>query len=707
MLYLVSFIASQFSRERERWVLWLPVCLGIGVALYFSLESEPAAWIGLLGVVLTVGAVFFGRRNFAVLCGCLGALAISLGFTAAQWRTMSVAHPVLEKRVGPTSATGRILFVENFDKGPRVTLEKLHLGVLSPHETPEKVRLTLRGSQPDLAPGHWIKLRAILTPPPAPVMPGSFDFQRRFYFQEIGATGFAFGRAEILSQAGGTSEQIPLNTSISLFVSELRHSIAKKIREIIPGAIGGVAAALMTGDRSGIPKSVLEAFRQSGLAHLLAISGLHIGLIAGILFGGLRGLLALIPTLALRYPIKKWAAFLAIIGAFCYAVMAGATIPTQRAFLMISLVLVAVLFDRQGISMRLVAWAAALILLLRPESLLGASFQLSFAAVIALIATYEFIKERNLGLGRDQDTFSSFRRPMRYIGGVALTTVIATIATSPFAIYHFNQMAQFGLIANVFAVPLTAIWVMPFAILSFALMPFGLASIGLTPMGSGVDLIIGIAQKIAGWEGAVLTVPAMPTAALALIGIGGLWLCLWRKNWRFGGGIVVAIGLSTVFFTSTPDIVVDEKGKLFAVRGETGILHLSSRCVSKFAGKSWLRRVGQRSDIKQDWPKHGFSGDKSISCDRLGCIFTKRGRKIALITDSQAIPEDCRSAEIIVSAVPVPWSCPSAKLVIDRFDLWRNGAHAIWLTEDGIIVENVNTKRGRRPWVLRPPGKKK
>ncbi len=698
----LKIISNQFLSDRDRWVLWLPVCVGLGVGGYFSLNAEPPVWLGILTVIGAGFVTYLMKHNFLILCSGMAIIAVAIGFTAAQWRTLTVAHPVLQKRLGPTSISGRILHVENFENGPRVTLEKLHLAYLPPYQTPQKARLKFRGKQPDLSPGQWIKVRGVLTLPPAPVMPGSFDFQRRFYFMEIGATGFAMGKAEILQNSADGAAALPISTIVNLYIAKLRHGVAENIRRIIPGAIGGVAAALMTGDRSGISKSVLEAFRQSGLAHLLAISGLHIGLVAGLLFGGIRATLALIPAIALRQPIKKWAAFLAIIGAFGYAVMAGATVPTQRAFLMISLVLLAVIFDRQGISLRLVAWAALVILIVRPESLLGASFQLSFAAVIALIAAYEFLKEHTIDPARTD----WWRRPARYIAGIALTTIIATAATSPFAIYHFNQMAQFGLFANVLAVPVTALWVMPWAILSFILMPFGLVELGLIPMSWGVELIIDIAQTVAGWKGAVVIVPALPVSALVAFGLGGLWLCLWRQKWRVGGVGLVAIGLSSVIFVSAPDIVVEERGKLFAVKGASGTLHLSSQRVSKFAGETWLRRVGQSNQISQNWPKQGFSRDKSLTCDRLGCIYAQKGHKVALITDSQAVPEDCRSADIIVSAVPVPWHCPSAKLVIDWFDLWRNGAHAIWLKPEGAIVENVNDKRGRRPWVLRPPEKK-
>ena len=319
-------------------------------------------------------------------------------------------------------------------------------------------------------------LRAIVAPPPAPAAPGAFDFQRRAYFIGLGGVGFALGPATVTAKGGGGAFD-----TLALAVARLRQNISRVVMASIDGPPGTVAAALMTGQRAAIPPSVMDAFRDSGLAHLLAISGLHIGLVAGIIFIALRGVLALVPTLALAHPIKKWAAATAIAGAFAFTVVAGATVPTQRAFLMIGLVLMAVLFDRRGLSMRLVAWAALVILVLSPESLLGASFQLSFAAVIALIAAYEALRERRR-YGDDRGA-TIWQRALLYVGGVALTTLIAGSVTAPFAVYHFNRFAAFGLAANLIAVPVTALWIMPWAVAAFLLMPFGLEVFALTPMG--------------------------------------------------------------------------------------------------------------------------------------------------------------------------------------------------------------------------------
>ncbi|MFQ5765620.1 MAG: ComEC/Rec2 family competence protein, partial [Rhodospirillales bacterium] len=429
-------LAARLLAERDRWALWLPVGFGTGIAVYFGLGAEPPWWLG--PAILTaagLGALTLRRwmRGTAGLAIAVLAAAgmVAAGFTAAQWRTASVAAPMLMERVGPTAVSGRIARIENFPRGSRVTVERVRVAGLGLERTPEKVRLRLRGDQPALGPGDWIRVRAILSPPPAPAAPGAFDFQRQSYFRGLGAVGFNIGPARLLAMAGGDGLD-----GFGLALARARQGITERVLAGLDGPAGAVAAALMTGERSTIAPALMDSMRDSGLAHLLAISGLHIGLVAGILFVGVRAGLALAPPLALRFPIKKWAAVAAIVGAFAYAVVAGATVPTQRAFLMVGLVLLAVLVDRRGLSVRLVAWAALIVLVLQPESLLGASFQMSFAAVTALIAAYEAVSARRRRLDRDRDADDGrwppwARRAGRYLGGVALTTVIAGAATAP------------------------------------------------------------------------------------------------------------------------------------------------------------------------------------------------------------------------------------------------------------------------------------
>lgn len=698
---LLSGFADAALAERDRWVLWLPVLLGTGTAVYFGLPVEPPGWLG--AVVLAFAALAAWRtrhRSETAFVVLIGMAAFGLGFAAAQMRTAWVAAPMLSDRIGPASVEGQVLLLERQPKAVRVTLQKPRISGVHPHLTPERVRLRLAGAQPDLVPGDRIRLRAVLTPPPPPAAPGAFDFQRQAYFSRLGAVGFSMGPAQITARAADTGL-----SSVRLAVEHARAAVTRAVLAALPGRAGAIAAALMTGDRSAIDEETLDDIRDSGLAHLLAISGLHIGLVAGIVFFAVRAGLALVPALALDRPIKKWAAVAAIAAAFAYAQLAGATVPTQRSFLMVGLVLAAVLADRRGLSLRLVAWAAAVVLLIQPEAVLSASFQLSFAAVVALIAAYEALARF---AGRRARWRGWFNGVAAYGAGVALSTVIAGAATAPFAAYHFNHIALFGVAANLIAVPLTALWVMPWAVAAFVLMPLGLEGLALAPLGLGVDGIAWVAATVSRWPGGQVYLPAIPTAGLVLTGLGGLWLCLWSRRWRLAGVPLIAAGLASMALNVTPDVLIGGDGRLMAVKDAEGHLMFSSARADGFSREAWLRSAGYPAAKPVVWPKLGSlvspparTGDAGIVCDGAGCLYRAKGRTVALVRDPAALAEDCWTADVVVSPEPVRGTCPARGGVVDRFDLWRNGAHAIWLSPTAIRIESVNGVRGQRPWVLK------
>ncbi|MDP6700639.1 MAG: ComEC/Rec2 family competence protein, partial [Candidatus Latescibacteria bacterium] len=438
--------AACLAAERDRWILWTPVIFGCGIAIYLSLDFEPGLWLGPT-LSAAVGLLLLAsRRSSRLIFLSLGALIAALGFTTGQLRSHLVASPVLQREIGPLWISGRVIAIQRLSGGPRVLLDRLHIPGIETAATPEKARLRLhRDSR--VAIGDRTSVLAKLSPPPAPVFPGAYDFQRRAWYEQIGAVGFALSRTRPGKQAIAATGSGSLQAALA--IARLRHTIAERIRAAQPGPEGAIAAALITGDRSAIPPPVIEAMRDSGLAHLLAISGLHMGLVAATIFFALRVLLALWEQGTLQYPVKKWAAVAAITGSFGYLLLSGMTIPTQRAFLMTGLVLLAVILDRTAISLRLVAWAAMIILLFMPESILGASFQMSFAAVVLLVAAYETLR-RPLGiwLGRRR----LWRRALTYLAGVATTTLLASVATGLIALFHFNRIAFFGLAANMVAV---------------------------------------------------------------------------------------------------------------------------------------------------------------------------------------------------------------------------------------------------------------
>jgi len=662
------------------------------------LPLEPPVWVSPLLLICLAPLLYLLRRRQGALVLVLFVLAASTGFGAVQWRAHAFAAPVLDHRMSPVDLVATAEKIEFRKNGLRLTLTDIVVGGLEKKATPRRIRLSSRFDQPDLHPGDRIKVLAVLLPPPEATMPGGFDFVRRAWFQQIGAVGFTLRKIEITAAASETNWRRT--------IAGVRQDVTRRILQDFPDnkVAGHLATALMTGHRGGVPEDVLTALRDAGLAHLLAISGLHMGLLASLIFFASRAGMALIEPLALRFPIKKFAALFALTGAFGYLLLTGGTVPTQRAFMMTGLVLVAVMLDRRAVSMGLVAWAAGAVLLLAPESLTGPSFQMSFAAVIALIAVYERSREKLSAWRRGS---GAGQRVLLYILGVSLTTIVASLATSPVAVAHFGRLATWGLAANLIAVPVMAMWIMPWALVAFMLMPLGLEHLALLPMGMGINIVVEVAQTVAAWPGAVKILPSMPAYALAIMALGGLWLCLWRppKATRFGllpGGIGIVAGFVLWLMAAPPVVLIDGNAKLFGLVTQHGRLHVSNRRKS-FTLRTWL--AGQGLTSAEPLARGKANGGRTeasvgeLRCDALGCLYQRSGRTIAIINDLRALAEDCPVSDVIVATLPLRQNCPQASIRIDRFDLWRNGAHALWVSDDGNIrVKSVAESRGQRLW---------
>ncbi|GAB5468991.1 MAG: ComEC/Rec2 family competence protein [Rhodospirillales bacterium] len=669
--------------ERDRWLLWLPVAFGGGIALYFLMSREPPWWLALPPLALATLGLLLSRKTLPLVYGFALLAMLAAGFAAAQLRTATVAAPLLVERIGPTTVTGRLILAERRLGDTRLLIAPTAIEGLTAQELPKRARLRLAGkAYVAVAPGDLVRLRATLLPPPPPAVPDGYDFGRDAFYRAIGATGFAFGSPEILaaSEVGGWR----------LFWEGLRDSLGQRIRAVLPPDEAGVAEALLTGQRAGIAPAMQEAYRASGLAHLLAISGLHVGLIAGLFFLGLRALLALSPWLALHWPIKKIAALVTALLLPFYLPMVGASVPTQRACLMALVVLIAVLLDRRAISLRLVACAALVVLAWSPEVLLGASFQLSFAAVTALVAVYETWRARRRGWEADEGLP---RRLLFYLLGVLTTSLIAGLATAPFAAYHFHRLALYGLFANLMAVPLTAFWIMPWCLLVYLLLPFGLEGLAFQPLSWGLALLNAVAQETAALPGALIAVPAMPLWGLACFALGGLWLCLWRSAWRFFGLALLLAGALSPTLLRPPDILITGDGRLIALADPEGRLTLSSARVARFPAEVWLRRRAQAS--AETWDR--LEGPW-LRCDTLGCRYRHDGGLAALALTSEALREDCQGVDLLIAKSPVPRGCLPGGPTIDRFDLWRDGTHAAWLSAEAVRIRSVAEARGARPW---------
>ncbi|MBV9375848.1 MAG: ComEC/Rec2 family competence protein [Alphaproteobacteria bacterium] len=468
-------LAARLAAEGERWVLWLPVFFGAGIGIYFVLKVEPPLWPGFVGTVAGAGAAWAARRYPGWREAALAFTVLAAGFALMRETAGERQTPMLQRRLGAVAVSGRVVDIDLVERGWRIVIEADPLPGLDAADQPRRLRVHIPPSSGELSPGDRVSLKAVLHPVPAQILPGGRDFQRELYFAGIAAVGYAFGAAH---RSGGPDDSRGWREELR----KLRTEMTRRIAAVLPGSAGGVASALITGKRGTISEETKQSFRDSGLSHLLAIAGLHLGLVGAFVFFAVRGGLALIPSIALRYPIKKIAAGLTLVVLACYLLISGAAIPTQRAFVMNGIVFAAILIDRLRISMRICAIAAAVVLVVDPSVLVGVSFQMSFGAVVALIAVYETYGSR-LRQYLHSRTISG--KGLGYCVGITVTTVVATAGTCPYAIYHFHQFALYSPLANVIAVPLSAMWTLPWGVVTCLLMPIGLERLALIPMGWG------------------------------------------------------------------------------------------------------------------------------------------------------------------------------------------------------------------------------
>ena len=660
--------------ERDRWPLWLPVMLGTGCGLYLALSFEPAGlwgWAALAAGLAAAGVAVSGVARWPLAL----AAALLLGFGDAKLAEMRLATPVLNAPV-TTHLTARVVSLEPRGSMTRAVLDQVRSGGLDP--VPRRIRVSFRSAQ-DMHPGDWLSLTARLDTPPAPSEPGANDLGRSLFFQSIGAVGFAYGRAHRVLAADPPG----FAAHVAEEIEALRLKMTGRIQADLPGSTGGIASALITGERGGIAPEDEAALRDAGLAHVLAIAGLHMALVGGGMFWLLRAVLAAIPALALRYPIKKWAAAGALAASCFYLVISGATPSGSRAFVMLAMVMIAILLDRPALSMRSLALAAAILLLARPQDIAEPGFQMSFAAVAALIAVAEWEMTREKTLRRG---------PLyRWVHGIVITSLVGSFATLPFALFHFGRATHYAVLGNLIAMPVMGLWVMPAAALSVAMMPFGLEATPLHLLGQGIGVMVAMGRWVAALPGAVTLAPAMPMAGLLLMTAGGLWLVIWRGRWRWWGVAPVLLGVVVAWTTPLPDMLVAPDARTVAIRASDGLLHFVREPADKYIARDWLIRDGDARNIAD------AVGVPGMSCDGVGCVL-KAKVLVAVSFKPESLAEDCERAAILVSAADAP-GCKGPAVVIDQAAAAEGEGWRIGLVPS---AESVRHYRGERPWSSRP-----
>jgi competence protein ComEC len=424
---------------------------------------------------------------------------------------------------------------------------------------------------------------------------------------------------------------------------------------------------------------------------VLSISGVHMALAGLGIFWIVRALLALSSRLALSYPIKKWAAVAAILGATFYVFISGGSAPAVRSYLMLVVMLIGVLADRPALSMRSVAISAILLLGIEPEGVIEPSFQMSFSAIVGLIALAEWQRATPFtGEFSQSNAGGVFRWLRRYVLGLILASTVAGLATAPFAIYHFDRAPGYSLLANLLASPVVGTIIMPAACLAVALMPFGLEFWPLQVMGWGVGTMTDIAHWVSDLPGAVHLVPAKSEFALLFIVAGGLWVGLWQRRWRWWGLAAILFGFVLAITEKPPDILIARDGKAAAIRGADGNFILIGDA-DQYTAEQWLLRDGDARSVE--------AAMNDAQCDEWGCVVhDNNGNLVALALRPGALSDDCARAKIVISAVPIRRSCAKPLHTVDLFDVFNDGATALYVTGDRISIITTAERRGARPW---------
>jgi competence protein ComEC len=671
---------------------------------YLIAEREPSMlYAGTAFVIFAALAVALRHRPLGFLVA-VALCAFFAGLLSASLRTARVAAPVID-RIKVVTLEGYIEEMDFRRKGARFLLRPEHAEGMAAEEIPFRVRLTLRRTPPFEA-GTYVRVKARLLPPARASLPGGYDFARDAGFARIGAVGNVLGRIEAMAAPHPPD---PILATM-MAVDRGRNALAARVDAIIGGDAGAIGAAMVTGKRDLLSDAAKDVIREAGIFHIITISGVQMTLVAGIFFVGLRRLLALSTTLALRYPIKKWAAAAAIVGAIIYDVMTGSRVGTERALFMTIIILLAVLMDRQAFSMRNLAFAALAVILIEPEALLGASFQLSFAAVAALVAVYE---ARGAALGRGGRGHELGRQRHHQMSVAArvwmlakeklghspaallFATFCATSATGSFMAYDFHELSLYVLIGNPLTLTIIELFAVPGALVGAMLYPLGLDAFVWHYVGAGINFILWVARGIGSLPGSSLHLGAFAPWSIVFLSVAVLSAVIWRTWIMRASAIPFAlIGLYGAAMGPSFDLAVAATGDALALRGGDGRLTILGRRPSLFSVEQWLR-----ADADSRAAKQAIEAD---ACDKLGCVgFLADGRAVSLVYDRAAFAEDCQRADVVVTPLRAPPGCAAA-LVIDRDRLIETGALAVSLQESGFRIAPARVVGEDRPWSRAP-----
>ncbi|MGJ8564086.1 MAG: ComEC/Rec2 family competence protein [Alphaproteobacteria bacterium] len=667
---------------------WGTVAFACGIGLYFSLPFEPTLGYLVIPFVIVLGLCWYGKsRERAWLYLAIGLLLVVLGVMWGARHTASSETPRLPTYERAYTVTGWVAAIEASGTRTRWLLAVQNIEGRDSAQTPDYIRTSATGE--GIRAGDSIRIRAVLGAPPPPVVPGGYDPGRAAYFKGIGGFGYSISKPEKLSDF-----DLKWPDRIQRAVVRARYTMAERIMTASPEHTAALQASLLTGIRTYIPKEQTEDLRIAGLAHILAISGLHMGLLAGGIYFMATLMLACVAPLSRRIDVRKPAAIIGGVAAASYLVLSGASVATQRAFIMALIIFLAVLLDRRALSIRSVAVAALITLIWHPEALMSAGFQMSFAAVAALVVVY-----RAWDAHRTQGQLGFIAKVRNAFLSLSVTSFVAGLATSGFAILHFNRMATYGLAGNLLAMPLFTFWVMPAAIAVFPAILIGQEDIPLAVMGKGLDWVLITANWVSGWSGALAHIPAAPGWVIGVYGLAFAGVCLGLALTRIVSCLAMII--CVLFWTRAPlpDLRVSQDGAVsFWASGKQQTLYVDRRRADRYGREQFIRRAGA------DDPELELFKTSVASCDVMACRILLKGRVISVTANPSEVREECETSDVIIltqrfSGPVSRRKCQNA-ILIDKRKLNEEGALNIMLgAENNIkITPSITKGRRRRPW---------
>ena len=663
------------------------IAFAVGIGLYFALPAEPdIKWMSLFAVLFAVLAIVIaGRLSHYSLIIILTCFAV-FGLWRSSWHTDTELRPVLPDYERVYDVSGRITAIEK--SGPRLrwVIKVKSIGWIKATERPEFIRVTTFDKTFEV--GDSVSFRAQMKAPPNAVIPGGYNPAFRALYDRVGGYGFMLSRPERIPIA-----ELTISEKLSVHIGKFRFGMARRILAAAPEDTAGLQVALLTGIRTWVPDDHTEALRTAGLAHILAISGLHMGLIAGGIYGVALWLLVRVNYLARRRDVRKIAAMIGLLAATFYLVLSGASVATQRAFIMTSIVFIALILDRQAISIRSVAVAGFITLWLHPEALVSPGFQMSFSAVIALVVVYREWDKRRVFRGRP----GFFGRVWQDFKALSVTSLVAGTATSGFAVLHFNRIAVYGFFANLLAMPFFTFWVMPVALLVYLGLLFGVEALPLWVMGKGISIIISISEWVEAWPGALKFMASGPFWLMGVFGLAYTGLCIGSAKVRYVSLAVLVFCFATLFFRPEADIRISEQGALaFWNNSSVNTLYVDRKNSDRYGRQEFIEAMGVGTTAVM-----GYDG-KIGKCDDRACFVEFKGKKILVVSDPSEIMEDCELADLII----VPKRDLGARArrlcarqVIDGTDLRRLGAHSVTIgAGNAFKIRTARRSVASRPW---------